>query len=73
MIKKDFHGWKLEDAEHEVHLIIGDVRSNGASENAEFITGHGIIKKSIQDILKQYGLNSETQWGNSGVIVVTIE
>lgn len=74
MIKRDFHGWLLKDAEHEVHLIIGRVRSEQTSEDAEFITGHGVIKKAIQEILHQYGIpDNKELCGNGGVIKVHIE
>jgi len=73
MIKRDFHGWLVEDALQEVHNIVGESRNRSASDNAEFITGHGVIKSELIELLKQYGLTPEVQWGNSGVVVVAIE
>ena len=73
MIKRDFHGYELEDALDAVHFIIGDVRSAGRTESAEFITGHGVIQKELLALCKQYGLTANVSWSNTGVINVTIE
>lgn len=73
MIKRDFHGWLVQDAVREVHNIIGESRNRSKIENAEFITGHGVIKVELIELLKQYDLTPEVQWGNTGVVVVTIE
>ena len=73
VIKRDFHGYDLEDALDAVHFIIGDVRSAGRTESAEFITGHGVIQKELLALCKQYGLTANVSWSNTGVINVTIE
>lgn len=73
MLKRDFHGWTLVDAETEIDVIVGDVRIRKVREQAEFITGRGVIRDSLLEKLKQYGLNAELQWGNDGVISVLIE
>jgi len=74
MIKRDFHGWDSVSAFQEVHNIVGDIRRHNTQEQAEFITGNGVIKTGILSILEQtYKLSPEVQWGNDGVIVVTIE
>jgi len=73
MIKRDFHEWTLADAEQEVHNIVGQVRIKGKMQQAEFITGNGVIKTVAFNILKSYGLDPVIRWGNSGVIDVTIQ
>jgi len=73
MIKRDFHGYKLEVALREVEVIIGEVRQRGGIENAEFITGHGIIQKELFNLCKSYGLDTDINWVNAGVVDVTIE
>lgn len=73
MIKCDFHGYKLEDALREVEVIIGEVRTAGNTEVAEFITGHGFIQKGLLTLCEQYGLDAKISWTNSGAINVVIE
>ena len=73
MIKRDFHDWLLADAEREIEIIISEVRMKGTTEPAEFITGRGKIRESIQDLIRSYGLNAELQWGNDGVVIAMIE
>ena len=74
MIKRDFHGWLLDDAIQEIHNIVGDVRNGSKTEHAEFITGNGVIKSDIISLLNsEYGIKTNAQLGNSGVLVATIE
>ncbi|HET8688791.1 MAG TPA: hypothetical protein VFM18_19415 [Methanosarcina sp.] len=73
MITRDFHGWKLEDAENEIHVIVGEIRLSKQPMTIELITGHGPIRKSAIAILESYGLIAEPQWGNEGVICALIE
>lgn len=73
VIKKDFHGYYLDDALQEVELIIGKVRSQQKTEEVEFITGHGVIRKEIVKLLCEYGLEEHQDIGNSGIIIATIE
>ncbi len=73
VIKRDFHGYKLEDAIDAVHVIVGFVRTAGRTESAEFVTGHGVIQKELLTLCEQYGLEARVSWTNSGVINVTIE
>ena len=73
-IKEDFHGWKLEEAKQAVEHIISSVRAEGGElVNAEFITGHGVIRDSLLELLKSYGLDANVSWANSGVINAIIE
>ena len=72
MYRRDFHGWKPEDAEREVDRIVSAVRLEETSEAAEFITGRGVIQKQILQQLTDYSLKPVVQWGNDGVISVVI-
>ena len=47
MITKDFHGYGSLAAIKVVDQIISDVRTNRTSEDAEFITGRGVIRSAI--------------------------
>ena len=73
MIKRDFHGYLLDDAIHEVEMIIGDIRNSGRTESVELITGHGKIQIAVMELLNDYQISCNIQLGNSGVIVATIE
>jgi len=74
MIKRDFHGWLAADALQEVHNIVGEIRNTSGREDAEFITGNGVIKTSLIIMLNhEYGIKTDSQLGNSGVVVATIE
>jgi hypothetical protein len=73
MIRRDFHGYLLDDAIHEVEMIIGDVRNRGMSEEVEFITGHGKIQIAIMELFNDYQISSNIQLSNTGVVVATIE
>jgi len=68
VIKRDFHGYKLEDAINAVHAIIGEIRTEGRVQPAEFITGHGVIQKELLALCEQYNLEARVSWTNSGVI-----
>jgi len=73
MIRKDFHGWTVDDTMREIDRVIGDVRMNGRSEIAEFITGRGVIKEQLMYHIREYHLNPEPKLGNDGAIVVLIQ
>ena len=72
MIKIDFHGKPLEDALLEVEKLIDGVRLNKKTEEAEFITGHGVIKKEIVKLLEGYEIEYEIGF-NQGIIKAVIE
>lgn len=71
MIRKDYHGWLVEDAVRDVEMEIGRARM-GESTAAEFVTGNGAIKKAVIRILDDYGLTGRDQMGNSGVVVADL-
>lgn len=73
MISRDYHGFGLDDALHDLELVVGGVRQAGKTEHAEIITGFGVIKYAVFSILKVYGLDPSFKIGNEGTIVVTIE
>lgn len=72
MIKKDYHGWLVEDAVRDVELLVGRARMNDPVL-AEFITGNSVIKKAILRVLDDYGLEGEEKWGNVGAITVMLQ
>ena len=73
MIERDFHGYLLEDAIREVDLIIGDIRSRGATEEVKLITGHGAIQIAVLELFNDYHIPANIQLGNTGVVVATID
>jgi len=53
----DFHGVSYDDAIAKVHEVVSAIRLSGEPENVVFITGHGVLKYEVRDILeKTYGL-----------------
>lgn len=72
MIRRDFHGWTVDNATQAVELIVGDIRMRAVTEDVEFITGHGPIRDAVFDLLTLYNLSPKQQLGNSGVIIATI-
>ena len=69
----DFHHTSLEKALENVHQIVGEVRLNNNSVEYKFITGNGAIKPALIQVLTDYGIKAEEEWGNSGVVRATIE
>jgi len=70
----DLHGYKLEDAEVDLHLLIGSVlMKREDSEVVKFITGHGPIREMVLNVLKnEYNLNPAPEIGNPGIIRVEV-
>jgi len=73
MISRDYHGWTLEDAENDIHNLIGYVRAKGRSTDVQFITGNGKHKEQVLAIMAGYDLRAAEQIGNSGCIVAEVE
>ena len=73
MISKDYHGFYAADALSDVETIIGRVRLSRRREYAEFITGFGVIREQLFDLLQKYSLNPTYKLNNPGTIVVDIE
>ena len=61
------------DAINKVHSMIGEARASGGSKEIHFITGHGVIKKCIIEVLEMYGMPCHEKMGNSGVLVTLVE
>lgn len=73
MIKRDYHGFTLEQAMINAHDVVGLARAQRNPVDAEFITGHGIIRDELIKLLQSYGLTPSAQLGNTGVIICIIE
>ena len=73
MIRKDYHGYKLVDALHDLDQTIGYVRMKAKAEDAEIITGFGQIRSEIFSKLIEYGLTPSYKLGNNGTIICLIE
>ena len=73
MYKIDYHGWKTEAALQDIESVIGAIRLSGRSQQAELITGHGIIQTEVIKLLESHSLEPSIQLGNTGVVVVVIE
>lgn len=73
MIKRDYHGFKLNDAIFDLEQVISRVRMSGKSEDAEIITGFGQIRSEIFSKLMDYGLSPSYKLGNNGTIICLIE
>ncbi|KKM91038.1 hypothetical protein LCGC14_1232620, partial [marine sediment metagenome] len=39
----------------------------------QFITGHGVIKGHLVETLESYGITTQEQLGNPGVIIALVE
>jgi molecular chaperone GrpE (heat shock protein) len=61
------------DTLFEVELIIGKVRNEQKSEQAEFITGLGTTREKLFNLLESYSLEPVYPTYNPGMIIVTIE
>ena len=73
MISKDYHGFYATDALSDVETIIGRVRMSSKREHAEFITGFGVIREELFDLLEKYSLDPTYKLNNPGTIIVDIE
>ena len=72
-IKRDYHGWKLEDALLDIDRHVSGIRQLRDCKDLELITGHGVIQLEAMKLLHEYGLKPTIQLGNSGVIVCMVE
>lgn len=73
MIRRDFHGLKLDQALSEVHRFVTQIRLQKKTEELQLIVGHGIIRDKVLELLTEYNLDPSIQLGNSGVIICTLE
>ncbi len=73
MIKRDYHGFYKDAALADAESVIGSVRMRGKTEEAEFITGFGVIREELFDLLEKHSLEPTYKLNNPGTILVTIE
>ena len=73
MITRDYHGYYTDDALTDAESIIDRVRMEGKQEEAEFVTGFGVIRQELFDLLKKYSLEPTYKLNNPGTIIVAIE
>lgn len=73
MIKRDYHSTNLTDALADAEHVIGQVRIQKTQEQAEFITGFGIIREKLFQLLENYSLEPTYKLNNAGTIFVVIE
>lgn len=73
MITIDYHGFYKDTALADAEAVIGRVRMAGKQEQAEFITGFGVIREELFDLLEKYSLEPTYKMDNPGTILVTIE
>lgn len=71
-MRKDLHGYRIDDAIQEVEHIVGIARNSGDTIHAEFVTGHGQIRSAVWQVLEQYDLEPRHVFGNTGVIVCEV-
>lgn len=69
----DFHGMTVEEAEHRLELLIGEIRMEEDSEDVRLITGIGVIMNAFLQRLEAEELDHHIELGNNGVIIATIE
>lgn len=69
----DYHSYTVEDALAHAERLVFVTRTKRRKDDAEFITGHGVIQNELIERLKTLGLSPSIQLGNSGVVVCTIE
>ena len=72
MIFRDYHNFRLDDALSDAESVISHVRMERKAEEARFITGYGVIREELYDLLVRYGLEPTYELGNQGVILVDI-
>lgn len=72
MIYRDYHHHLVGEALRDAERVISDVRMRGVAEEARFITGYGVIRKDLFELLQTYGLEPTYELGNQGVILVDI-
>ena len=72
MIYRDYHHHRLDEALADAEHVIGAVRMDSRAENARFVTGYGVIREELFDLLQRHGLEPTYELGNQGVILVDI-
>ncbi len=73
MITRDYHGFYKDNALADAEAVIGRIRMSGKQEEAEFITGFGVIREELFHLLEFYSLKPTYKLNNPGTILAVIE
>jgi hypothetical protein len=73
MINRDYHHHRLDEALADAERLIGSIRINNKAEQTRFITGFGVIRTELFNLLENYGLEPTYELSNPGAILVVIE
>ncbi len=73
MITRDYHGFFLDAALADAESVIGGIRMSGKQEEAEFVTGFGVIREELFVLLENYSLEPTYKLNNPGTILVVVE
>lgn len=66
MIRHDFHGTSVEDAEARWWALHGHFR---APTQVELVTGHGEIRRRFLSLAEAHGVECAPKLGNPGALV----
>jgi hypothetical protein len=69
----DFHGMTVQEALHQLELLVGEIRMEEDPEDVRLITGQGKIMNLFLEYLEREELDHHLEWGNNGCIIATIE
>lgn len=73
MTTVDYHSFTLADALAHAERLVFVVRTKRRTDDVQFITGHGVIRTELMNLLQTFGLSPSVQLGNTGVVICTIE
>lgn len=72
MFELDLHGTKHVDAFRKIDHFIGQHIQKGTREVC-IVTGYSEgMKNVVNEVLSDYGLDSEEEWGNNGKLVIRL-
>ena len=69
----DFHGLTLQEAINTVEKIVDGIRLSKSCEHYELITGNGVIKHKLIEVLGTCGISCREKLGNSGTLIAEME
>lgn len=69
----DYHNYTLADALAHAERLVFVTRTKRRRDDVEFITGFGVIRTELINLLKNLGLSPSLKLGNEGTIVCIIE
>lgn len=73
MTTVDYHNYSLADALAHAERLVFVTRTKRRTADVEFITGNGVIKTELMNLLKTLGLSPSVKLGNDGCIICIIE